>query len=154
MPATACFVASDVRRLAPLPSAPATMVDSSVILDVVTEDPDWGKWSADALAQARDDGDLIINPIIYAEVSAGFGRIEDLDDALPADDFLREPLPYEAGFLAAKAYLTYRKRGGQKRSPLPGFYIGAHAAVRGHRLLTRDVARYRTYLSGVDLMTP
>ena len=147
-------MASDVRRLAPLPSAPATMVDSSVILDVVTEDPDWGKWSADALAQARDDGDLIINPIIYAEVSAGFGRIEDLDDALPADDFLREPLPYEAGFLAAKAYLTYRKRGGQKRSPLPDFYIGAHAAVRGHRLLTRDVARYRTYFSGVDLMTP
>ncbi len=147
-------MASDAGRLIPLPAAPATLVDSSVILDIVTEDANWTRWSEEALARARDEGDLLINPIIYAEVSAGFDRIEDLDDVLPAADFQREPLPYEAGFLAAKAYLAYRKRGGIKRSPLPDFYIGAHAAVRGCRVLTRDVARYRTYFQRVELMAP
>ena len=98
-----------------------TLVDSSVILDIVTEDPAWAEWSADALARARDDGTLVINPIVYAEVSAGFARIEDLDDAVPADDFQREALPYEAGFVAGKAFLAYRRQGGQQRSPLPDF---------------------------------
>jgi len=130
------------------------MVDSSVILDVVTEDPAWSEWSGDALARARDDGQLVINPIVYAEVSVGFDRIEDLDDAVPADDFQREVLPYEAGFLAGKAFLAYRRRGGQKRSPLPDFYIGAHSAVRGYRLLTRDATRYRTYFPTVTLIAP
>jgi predicted nucleic acid-binding protein len=129
-------------------------VDSSVILDIVTEDPAWAQWSADALAQARDNGVLVINPIVYAEVSTGFDRIEDLDDAVPADDFQREALPYEAGFVAAKAFLAYRRRGGQKRSPLPDFYIGAHAAVRRYRLLTRDVARYLSYFPTVTLVAP
>jgi predicted nucleic acid-binding protein len=107
---------------------PVTLVDSSVVLDIVTEDPAWAEWSAEALAQARDDGLLVINPIVYAEVSTGFDRIEDLDDAVPAEDFRREALPYEAAFVAGKAFLAYRRRGGQKRSPLPDFYIGAHAA--------------------------
>jgi predicted nucleic acid-binding protein len=133
---------------------PVTLADSSVILDIVTEDPAWSEWSADALAQALDDGPLVINPIVYAEVSVGFDRIEDLDDAVPAHDFLREALPYEAGFLAGKAFLAYRRRGGQKGSPLPDFYIGAHAAVRGYRLLTRDAARYRTYFPTVTLIAP
>jgi predicted nucleic acid-binding protein len=133
---------------------PATLVDSSVILDIVTEDPAWAEWSEGALAQARDDGLLVINPIVYAEVSTGFDRIEDLDDALPADDFPRETLPYEAGFVAGKAFLAYRRRGGQKRAPLSDFFIGAHAAVRGHRLLTRDAARYRTYFPTVSLIAP
>ena len=133
---------------------PVTLVDSSVVLDIVTEDPAWAEWSAEALAQARDDGLLVINPIVYAEVSTGFDRIEDLDDAVPADDFRREALPYEAAFVAGKAFLAYRRRGGQKRSPLPAFYIGAHAAVRWYRLLTRDVARYRTYFPTVALIAP
>ena len=133
---------------------PATLVDSSVILDIVTDDPAWAEWSESALAQARDDGLLVINPIVYAEVSTGFDRIEDLDDALPADDFQREMLPYEAGFVAGKAFLAYRRRGGQKRAPRPDFLIGAHAAVRGHRLLTRDAARYRTYFPTVSLIAP
>ena len=133
---------------------PVTLVDSSVILDIVTADPDWAQWSENALAQARDEGTLVINPIVYAEVSTGFDRIEDLDDVVPADDFRREVLPYEAGFVAGKAYLAYRRRGGQKRSPLPDFYIGAHAAVRGYRLLTRDAARYRTYFPTVTLIAP
>ena len=133
---------------------PVTLVDSSVVLDIVTEDPAWAEWSAEALAQARDDGLLVINPIVYAEVSTGFDRIEDLDDAVPADDFRREALPYEAAFVAGKAFLAYRRRGGQKRSPLPDFYIGAHAGVRRYRLLTRDVARYRTYFPTVALIAP
>lgn len=141
-------------RLTPVARRPVTLVDSSVILDIVTEDPAWSEWSADALAQALDDGPLVINPIVYAEVSAGFDRIEDLDDAVPADDFQRDALPYEAGFLAAKAFLAYRRRGGQKRSPLPDFYIGAHAAVRGYRLLTRDAARYRSYFPTVSFIAP
>jgi predicted nucleic acid-binding protein len=133
---------------------PETLVDSSVLLDVLTEDAVWGQWSREALAQAGDEGRLVINPIIYAEISTGFDAIEDLDDAVPADDFRREPLPYEAGFLAGKAFLAYRGRGGQRRSPLPDFYIGAHAAVRGYRLLTRDVPRYRTSFPSLDLLIP
>lgn len=141
-------------RMTPVTSRPVTLADSSVILDIVTEDPAWSEWSADALARALDDGPLVINPIVYAEVSVGFDRIEDLEDAVPAGDFQREALPYEAGFLAGKAFLAFRKRGGQKRSPLPDFYIGAHAAVRGYRLLTRDAARYRTYFPTVTLIAP
>jgi len=103
---------------------------------------------------ARDAGRLVINPNVYAEASTGVDRIEDLDDAVPVGDFERESLPYEAGFVAGKAFLTYRRRGGQRRSPLPDFYVGAHAAVRGYRLLTRDVARYRTYFPSVQLVAP
>src|ERR1022692_2763844 len=124
------------------------------MLDILTEDAGWAQWSAEALARARDEGRLVINPIVYAEVSTGFGRIEDLDDAVPAGDFEREPLQFEAGFVAGKAFLTYRNRGGQRRSPLPDFYIGAHAAVRSYRLLTRDAARYRTYFPSVELIAP
>jgi hypothetical protein len=97
---------------------------------------------------------LAHNPIVYAEVSAGFETIEDLDGAVPAADFEREPLPYPAGFVAGKAFLAYRRRGGQRRSPLPGFYIGAHAAVAGYRLLTRDMGRYQTYFPKVDVIAP
>lgn len=129
-------------------------MDSSVVLDVLTDDSVWADWSARALAEARDRGRLVINPLVYAEVSVGFDRIEDLDQAVPGDDFDREPLPYEAGFLAGKAFLTYRRRGGTRRSPLPDFYIGAHAAVRGYRLLARDVARYRTYFPSVEIVSP
>jgi len=81
----------------------------------------------------------------------GFDRIEDLDDALPASQFIREPLPYSAGFVAGKAFISYRRNGGARPTPLPDFYIGAHAAVAGYRLLTRDAKRYRTYFPGLDL---
>jgi predicted nucleic acid-binding protein len=132
----------------------ATLVDSCVLLDVLTDDETWGAWSREALARAGDDGLLVINPIIYAEISTGFERIEDLDDAVPPGDFDREALPYEAGFLAGKAFLAYRRRGGERRPPLPDFYIGAHAAVRGYRLLTRDVARYRKSFPSLTLIAP
>lgn len=131
-----------------------TLVDSGVLLDILTDDPEWAGWSEQAVAQARDAGRLAINPIVYAEISTGFDTIEDLDDAVPVRDFEREPLPYEAGFVVGKVFLAYRKRGGKRRSPLPDFYIGAHAAVRGYRLLTRDVARYRTYFPSLVLVSP
>lgn len=131
-----------------------TLVDSNVLLDIFTEDPTWSQWSAGAVADARDAGVLVINPIVYAEVSARFVGVEELDEALPAADFLREELPYPAGFLAGKAYVRYRSQGGAKRSPIADFYIGAHAAVCRYRLLTRDAARYRTYFPKLTLITP
>jgi predicted nucleic acid-binding protein len=140
--------------VAPGVESSVTLVDSSVLLDILTDDPEWAEWSQQAVARARDEGRLAINPIVYAEVSTGFDTIEDLDDAVPVSDFEREPLPYEAGFVAGKVFLAYRKRGGQRRSPLPDFYIGAHAAVRGYPLLTRDVTRYRTYFPSLVLVSP
>ncbi len=132
----------------------AVLVDSNVLLDILTEDPTWRLWSEEALAGCADTGLLVINPIIYAEVSVRFDRIEDLDEALPPAVFQRIPLPWEAAFLAGKSFLAYRKRGGRKRSPLPDFYIGAHAAVAGMSLLTRDVARFQTSFPTVQLIAP
>jgi predicted nucleic acid-binding protein len=131
-----------------------TLVDACVILDLTTDDPKWADWSAEALAEAADAGPLVINPIIYAEVSVDFTSIEDLDEALRGAELRREPLPFEAGFLAGKAYVAYRRRGGTRRSPIADFYIGAHAAIAGHRLLTRDSARYNTYFPTVPLIAP
>ena len=130
------------------------LVDSSVLLDVLTEDPSWAGWSSEALERCGDENELAINPIIYAEVSIRFERIEDLDAALPDAEFRRLPLPFEAGFLAGKSYLRYRRRGGLRRAPLPDFYIGAHAAVSGFTLLTRDNARYRTYFPRLRVIAP
>ena len=118
-----------------------TLVDSNVLLDIVTDEPTWSAWSSNAL-EAFDSGRVVVNPIVYAEVSVGFDLIENLDDALPATQFLREPLPYAAGFLAGKAFLAYRRRGGSRLAPLPDFYVGAHAALSDYRLLTRDAQRY------------
>jgi predicted nucleic acid-binding protein len=131
-----------------------TLVDSNVIIDVVSENAEWFDWSAAMLGAAAQNGRLVINPIIYAEVSCGFERIEDLDDALPAEYFAREPLPWPAGFLAARAFLKYRRTGGARRSPLSDFYIGAHAALAGYTILTRDAARYRTYFPKLRLVSP
>ena len=132
----------------------AVLVDSNVLLDIVTNDPVWGDWSSRALERTADEAILVINAVIYAEVSIGFGAIEELEDAVPVDLYRREALPYEAGFLAGKCFLRYRRGGGLERSPLPDFYIGAHAAVAGYRLLTRDVTRYRTYFPRLVLIAP
>lgn len=131
-----------------------TLVDSNVLLDVFTGDPTWKPWSEHALAQAAADGGLAINPIIYAEVSVRFSSIEDLDAALPSSMYERLTLPWDAAFLAGKAYQSYRGRGGKKRSPLPDFYIGAHAMVDGLTLLTRDPGRYRTAFPKIKLIEP
>lgn len=130
------------------------LVDSNVLLDVFTDDPQWFDWSGKALEMAAREMQLCINPLIYAEVSVGFNRIEELDAALPVHDFIRLPLPLEAAFLAGKAFLAYRRRHGSKTSPLPDFYIGAHAAVLGMPLLTRDAARFRSYFPSVQLIAP
>ena len=130
------------------------LVDSNVILDVATEDVRWFGWSSRQLEELAERSILVINPIVYAEVSVGYDRIEDLDDALPADIFRREQLPYVAGFLAGKAYRDYRRRGGTRTSPLPDFFIGAHAAVSELRLLTRDAGRYRSYFPTVEVISP
>ncbi|MEO8230424.1 MAG: type II toxin-antitoxin system VapC family toxin [Chloroflexota bacterium] len=132
----------------------AVLVDSNVLLDVATSDPDWSDWSGRTLERVADEAILVINPLVYAEVSIGFRAIEDLEAALPIDLYRREDLPYEAGFLAGKCFLRYRRGGGLKRSPLPDFYIGAHAAVAGYRLLTRDATRYRTYFPSLVLIAP
>lgn len=130
------------------------LVDSNILIDIATNDPGWADWSADQLAQAGQGARLVINPIIYAELSVSHQRIETLDSLLPASLFARESLPWPAAFLAGKAFVTYRRKGGARRSPLPDFYIGAHAAIRGYRLLTRDAARYRTYFPKLALISP
>lgn len=132
----------------------ATLVDSNVLLDVLTRDNAWLEWSSQALADAADSAPLVINPIVYAEVSMGYSRIEDVDQALDPNFFVRTPLPWSAAFLAGKSFLQYRRCGGVRRSPLPDFFIGAHAAVSKFRLLTRDAARYRSYFPTVEVIAP
>jgi len=130
------------------------LVDSNVLLDVLTEDPIWFEWSSSALARCAEEGSLAINPLIYAEVSIGFERIEEMDEVLDPASFQRLPLPWEAAFLAGKCFLRYRRRGGARSSTLPDFYIGAHALVEGLTLVTRDASRYRTYFPRLPLVTP
>lgn len=130
------------------------LVDSNVLLDIATDDPRWYRWSSETLGEIANAALLVINPLIYAEVSIGYDAIEILDEVLPLHAFRRDPLPYEAGFLAGKAFHQYRKRGGRRESPLPDFYIGAHAAIAGFRLMTRDATRYRTYFPKVTLIAP
>jgi hypothetical protein len=132
----------------------AVLVDSNVLLDIFTEDARWLEWSSAALAGCAEQGLVAINPIIYAEVSVRFAGIEELDEALPETMVQRLPLPWDAAFLAGRCFLEYRRRRGLRRSPLPDFYIGAHAAVTRMALLTRDDARYRTYFPTVDLIAP
>ena len=130
------------------------LVDSNVLLDVLTEDPKWFEWSSTMLGLHAEQSVLVINPIVYAEVSIGFDSIEELESALPHKVFRRDELPWEAAFLAGKCFLTYRRRGGRGDAPMPDFYIGAHAAVRGMAVLTRDARRYRNYFPKLDLIAP
>ncbi len=132
----------------------AVLVDSNVLIDLAAENSVWFEWSAAALDRAAEESRIVINPIIYAEVSVGYSRIEDLEQALPRDLFEREAIPFEAAFMAGKAFRSYRRRGGERRSPLPDFFVGAHAAIAGYRLLTRDAARYRTYFPTLQLISP
>jgi predicted nucleic acid-binding protein len=135
--------------------APAggVLVDSNVLLDLFTDDPAWAAWSEARLAEAFDAGQVVINPLVYAEISVAFERIETLQAALP-EQLGREDLPWEAAFLAGKCFVDYRRRGGSRRSLLPDFYIGAHAAVTGRALLTRDANRYQTLFPTLALICP
>lgn len=130
-----------------------TLVDSNVILDLVTADEHWLEWSSGHLAKAADSGPVAINPIIFAECAYGYPDPANLLSDLPAAMELL-PLPYEAAFLAAKAFASYRRLGGKRERILGDFYVGAHAQVEGLTLLTRDAARYRTYFPKVKLIAP
>jgi predicted nucleic acid-binding protein len=130
------------------------LIDSNVLLDVITEDAVWYSWSSGVLADAVRTGAVMINPIVYAEVSVGYERIEELDARLPAAVIRRAPLPFAAGFLAAKAHQSYRRRGGTRTTTLPEFFIGAHAAIERLTLVTRDARRYRTAFPSLVIIAP
>lgn len=130
------------------------MVDSSVLLDLFTEDSGWSEWSEQHLAEAWDRGALIVNQVVWAEVSVRFPTIEEMDAILPSAVFRRVDVPWDAAFLAGKCFLEYRRRGGTRAATLPDFFIGAHAAVARVPLLTRDPRRIRSYLPGVELICP
>ena len=131
-----------------------TLLDTNVLLDIATADAVWLSWSEKEFCSATAQGPIPINPIIYAELAPAFATVADLDYWLDPAIFERLPLPYAAGWLAAQAFLKYRRSGGVKTSPLPDFYIGAHAEVGGHTLVTRDPSRYRTYFPSVRLIVP
>jgi hypothetical protein len=132
----------------------AVLVDTNVLVDYLDEESDWFDWSAAMLSDVAEQGRVFINPIIYAEVAVVFATLEDVEIALPSRYFVRAPLPWDAAFLAAKAYAQYRRRGGTRTSALPDFFIGAHAAVAGMTLLTRDARRYRTYFPKLRIIAP
>ena len=129
-------------------------MDANVLLDIATADATWMPWSQGQLAAAAGRGTVLVNPIIYAELAPAFASAADLDRWLDPAVFHRLTLPYEAGWLAAQAFLKYRRSGGPRGTPLPDFYIGAHAEVEKLTLITRDTARYRTYFPSVMLISP
>jgi len=130
------------------------LVDANILIDIFTNDKAWADWSEQALAEAASSDELAINPIIYSEVSIAFNSAEPLDNALQQLGIKLIELPYPAAFIAGKAFIRYRQKGGLKRSPLPDFFIGAHAEHEGLRLLTRDAKRYSTYFPKVILIAP
>jgi predicted nucleic acid-binding protein len=132
----------------------ATLLDSNVLIDVIGDDPVWAEWSSEALAVALEHGAAFVNQIVYAEISIGFSTVESCDWALEVRGIERMPMPWPAAFLAGRAYTAYRRRGGVKRSSLPDFFIGAHAAVEGLPLLTRDAGRYRSYFPTLKVIAP
>ncbi len=130
------------------------MFDSNVLLDIVTADAKWMEWSSEQFRRIAKTGPIVINPIIYAEIAPAFDSQKALDHWLRPQHFRRLPLPYEAGFRASRAFLEYRRSGGGKSSPLPDFYIGAHAETAGFTLVTRDQKRYQTYFPDLKLLAP
>jgi predicted nucleic acid-binding protein len=133
---------------------PATLVDSCVLIDVLANDPQWSEWSIDQMERLGQQAPLVINPLILAEIAPRFERAADLEAALAALPIKREALPWDAAFLAGQAFRVYRQGKGGKRSPMPDFYIGAHALVNQLRLLTRDAARYTSYFPRLDVIAP
>ncbi len=132
----------------------STLIDANVLIDIFDDESEWQGWSDAMLTMCRNQGPVVINPIIFAEVSTGFASRDLVEDILPATLVQREPLPWDAAFLAAQAFRQYRRDGGVRRSPLPDLYIGAHAAVAGYTLLTRDARRYRHYFPKLRIIAP
>lgn len=131
-----------------------TLVDSNVILDMVSDDSLWAAWSVEQLEAASIAGPILINDIVYSEISVRYERMEDLDEMLNEAGIKIVPIPREALFLAGKAFLQYRRSGGSRLGVLPDFFIGAHAAISNIPLLTRDVSRYRTYFPTLQIISP
>jgi predicted nucleic acid-binding protein len=131
-----------------------TLVDTNVLVDIFNNDPQWEAWSEGRVNAARETGSLVVNQLVYAEICGGYPTQRQTDQALSTLVFRRENLPWEAAFNASRAFLAYRTSGGAKRSPLPDFYIGAHAEVRGYALLTRDPGRYRNYFPTLRIIAP
>lgn len=132
----------------------ATLVDTNVLIDLFDMGSPWEDWSTGQIRRLRAQGPIVINQIVYAEMAAGFPVEATLESALSPSRFTREDLPWEAAFAAGHAFSSYRRNGGPKRSPLPDFYIGAHAAIRGYSLLTRDMNRYRVYFPMLRIISP
>lgn len=130
------------------------LVDSNVLLDILLDDPEWASWSQSQLDLWARRGPLLVNPMVYAELAAGFDSVRALDDTLDEAGLEFEEVPRDALFLAAKAHVLYRRRGGRRKGVLADFFVGAHAAVRRLPLLTRDVRRYRSYFPTVTLVGP
>lgn len=130
------------------------LVDTNVLIDLLTDDPDWAAWSTDAFSACSDHARLVIDTPVYAELAVRYDSVETLEQMIDAAGLEREHVPWSAAFLAGRAFLQYRRAGGTRRSPLPDFYIGAHAAVTGMTLLTRDATRYRAYFPTVELIAP
>lgn len=131
-----------------------SLIDANVLLDIATADRTWLEWSQGQVRAAVERGAVYINPIIYAELAPAFATRQELDRWLDPGMFQRAALPYEAGWLAAQAFVKYRRGGGVRNAPLPDFYIGAHAEIERLTLVSRDAARYRTYFPLVDLIAP
>jgi predicted nucleic acid-binding protein len=131
-----------------------TLVDTNVLLDLVTDDPVWADWSIAELEAASLRGPLLINDVIYAELAVRYSRVEDLDAFVQRAGLEIAPFPRAALFLAGKVFAQYRRSGGLRTSVLPDFFVGAHAAVSEWPVLTRDVGRYRTYFPTLTLITP
>lgn len=131
-----------------------TLIDTNILVDLLTDDPRWAQWSILRLEEASLAGPLLINDIVYAELAARYERIEDLDAMVSGLRLTHVAMPKEALFVAAKAFRRYRKSGGTRSGVLPDFFIGAHAAIAGLPLLTRDRRRYDTYFPTVRLVTP
>jgi predicted nucleic acid-binding protein len=136
------------------PSIVGTLVDSCILIDVLADDPKWADWSLNQLDQCGQLAPLIINPLILAEISPRFERAADLEAVLAGLPLVRQALPWDAAFLAGQAFKIYRQAQGAKTSPMPDFYIGAHALVNGLQLLTRDAARYRSYFPKLPIVSP
>ena len=132
----------------------ATLVDTNVLIDIAVRDPVWARWSRSQLASMRKRGGVMINQIIYSKFSMRYDTIDEVDSVLPEEEFLREGLPWEAAFAASRAFARYRRMGGPREKVLPDFLIGAHAAIRGYAILTRDPSGYRTYFPGVEVVAP
>ena len=131
-----------------------TLIDTNIIIDLSDSKEQWFAWSSRTLGELADEGGLLVNQVIYSELAGGYAEREELDDVLGRAHIRKESIPWDAAFMAGLVFQAYRARGGMRPSPLPDFFIGAHAAVRAYKLLTRDRGFYRSYFPGLAIVSP